>query len=87
MVGYRERRIVPINFSAGKLPNEVPGSLASRLLSVRAFDGRHFLHDADVVDGRELADRVRAFFGDERVAYLHVHNARHGCYAACVTRA
>lgn len=39
--------------------DEIPLALTSRLLSVRAFDERHYLRDADVVDGFELAMRTR----------------------------
>jgi hypothetical protein len=66
---------------------EVPEVLARRLLSVRAFDADGMMRDADVVDGRALAPAIERLFGDERVAYLHLHNAKPGCYAARVERA
>lgn len=43
--------------------------------------------DADVVAGSELQSVIPAMFRNEDVAYLHLHNARQGCYAASVTRA
>ena len=67
--------------------DEVPEVLASRLISIRAFDHRHYLTAADVLDGSRLADVIPEFFDDSSVAYLHLHNARPGCYAALVTRA
>ena len=67
--------------------DEVPESLASRLLSVRAFDARRFLLKGDVIDGRALGACVERLFADHRVDCLHVHNAGPGCYAARVTRA
>jgi len=66
---------------------EVPEVLARRLLSVRAFDAAGTMRDADVVDGRALAPVVERLFADERVEYLHLHNAKPGCYAARVERA
>lgn len=66
---------------------EVPEVLASRLISIRAFDQRHYMTAADVVDGRRLADVIPTFLDDPSVAYLHLHNAKPGCYAARVTRA
>lgn len=43
--------------------------------------------DADVFEGTELVERIEAFFADPSVAYLHVHNAKRGCFAARVDRA
>jgi Protein of unknown function (DUF1203) len=66
---------------------EVPEVLASRLISIRAFDQRHCMTTADVVEGARLAEAIPALLDDPAVAYLHLHNARPGCYAARVTRA
>jgi hypothetical protein len=68
-------------------PGEVPEVLRLRLLSVRAFDGAGMMTDADVVDGRALEPVVERLLADPAVAYLHVHNARPGCYAARIDRA
>jgi len=65
---------------------EVPESLKSRLISVRAFDKKHFMVAADVVDGVKLAEVINAMLDDPAVEYLHLHNAKPGCYAARVTR-
>ena len=67
--------------------NEVPQVLASRLLSVRGFDGAHFMRTADVVEGTALGDVIETMFGGAEIAYIHVHNAKPGCFAAKVTRA
>ena len=64
----------------------VPEQLTRRLLSVRAYDERHMLVDADVTEGEHLHDVARRLLGGE-AAYLHVHNARPGCYAARIDRA
>ena len=66
--------------------NEIPESIALRLLSVRAFDASDCIVNADVVHGSQLAEAIDAMLQDERVAYLHLHNAKPGCYAARVTR-
>ena len=65
---------------------EVPEVLRRRLLSVRAFDADGMMVDADVVDGQALEPVIARLFGDARVAYLHLHNAKPGCYAARVDR-
>jgi len=65
---------------------EVPEVLATRLISVRAFDDRHYMVNADVIEGTDLAEAIPTMFGDPAVAYLHLHNAKAGCFAARVTR-
>ena len=67
--------------------NEVPDQQRRRLLSVRAYDARDWIVDSDVVQGTELEATIEhACSPIRRVAYLHLHNARHGCYAARVDR-
>ena len=65
----------------------VPEQLASRLLSLRAYDEGGMMIDADVVEGRELRANINRFFGNEQTAYIHAHFARRGCYAARIDRA
>lgn len=67
-------------------PGEVPASLASRLMSIRAFDKTHDMIDADVVDGTGLAGEINRLFDNLEIEYLHLHNAKRGCFAASVTR-
>jgi hypothetical protein len=67
--------------------DEIPEQLRLRLLSVRGFDAAGMMVDADVVDGRELEAAIARLFRDDRTAYLHVHFAKPGCYAARVDRA
>jgi len=66
--------------------NEVPDQQRRRLLSVRAYDAHHYLIDADVAPGTELEGLIDRFFDNERASYLHVHNAKRGCYACRVER-
>ncbi|MDH3493962.1 MAG: DUF1203 domain-containing protein [Acidobacteriota bacterium] len=66
---------------------EIPESLTSRLISVRAFDNNHEMVEADVVEGEQLFNVIPAIFKDPEVDYLHLHNAKPGCFAASVTRA
>lgn len=67
--------------------DRVPDMLRSRLLSLRAFDARGMLLDADVMDGMEVETPIERLLGDPRVAYIHVHFAKPGCYAARIERA
>jgi hypothetical protein len=66
--------------------NEVPEVVRDRLLSVRAYDAAGFMVGAEVTEGRELTDKIGRFFADQQVAYLHLHNARPGCYSCRVDR-
>jgi hypothetical protein len=67
--------------------NVVPQQQRRRLLSVRAFDATDHMVDAEVSPGSELEALIERFLAEPRVAYLHVHNARRGCYACRVDRA
>jgi hypothetical protein len=67
--------------------NEVPLQLRRRLLSVRAYSAAGMMRDASVVEGKDLEGAVETLFADPKVAYLHLHNAIPGCYAARVERA
>ena len=86
---YRSRHAVYVRAGERRYESvgEVPEQLRKRLLSVRAFDAHGMMVDADVTDGRALEAQIDRFFADERVAYLHLHYARPGCYAARVDRA
>lgn len=67
--------------------NEVPDVIRSRIISVRCFDQYHMMIDADVVRGAEVADKLNEVFEQKNVAYVHLHNAKPGCFAALVCRA
>ena len=43
--------------------------------------------DADVVDGRQIEAVIERFFADPKVAYIHAHNAKRGCYSGRIDRA
>ena len=64
----------------------VPAAMQARPLSIRAFDAGDLMVDADLVDGPYAAGLIERLFGDPRVAYLHAHYARRGCYAARIER-
>jgi len=67
--------------------NQVPDQQRRRLLSVRAYDQRNWIIDAEVTPGSELGSSIERLFKSRAVTYLHVHNARYGCYACRVDRA
>lgn len=67
--------------------DQIPAMLRSRLLSLRAFDAQGMLRDADVVEGSEVEPTIERLLANSRVAYIHIHFAKPGCYAALVERA
>jgi hypothetical protein len=69
-----------------QIRNAIPEQQRSRLLSVRAYDAEGWMLDADVAEGTMLEALIARYFGNGAVAYLHVHNARRGCYACRVDR-
>ncbi len=67
-------------------PNTVPDVISSRLISIRAFDDTHMMRTADVVEGKNLKECLNDAFADNAISYIHLHNAKQGCFAARVTR-
>lgn len=67
-------------------PNMVPDVLSRRLLSVRAYDLGSMMIDAEVIDGVDLAPMLDSLFARDDVAFVHLHNARPGCFATSVSR-
>lgn len=67
--------------------DDVPALLRTRLLSLRAYDARGMMVWAEVVDGAQVETGIAQLFAIERVAYLHIHYAKPGCYACRVERA
>jgi hypothetical protein len=68
-------------------PDEIPEVVASRVMSVRAYDDRGMMVNGEVVSGRELKPRIEELFANSKVSYLHLHNAGAGCYSCRVERA
>jgi hypothetical protein len=67
--------------------DQVPEQLRTRTLAVRAFDADAMLVAFELVDGRQLETAIERQLADPGAAYLHVHFAAAGCYAARIERA
>jgi hypothetical protein len=65
----------------------VPAQLRKRLLAVRAFDAQGMMLAFEVVKGDAVEPVIERLLADDRAAYLHIHFAAPGCYAAKVVRA
>ncbi|MEO1024775.1 MAG: DUF1203 domain-containing protein [Pseudomonadota bacterium] len=67
--------------------NEIPEVIRRRIMSLRYFDKDHMMIDADVVSGDAVAAELSQAFENDDIAYVHLHNAKPGCFAASVHRA
>jgi hypothetical protein len=65
----------------------VPEQLRKRTLAVRAFDADAMMVGFELIEGEKLEQAIERLLADQRAAYLHVHFAAPGCYAARVDRA
>ena len=72
---------------ASPAAGEIPVMFRHRLLSIRGYDASAMMVGAEVVNGSELEDSIGRLFANESVSYLHIHNARPGCYNCRVMRA
>jgi hypothetical protein len=66
--------------------NEIPAVMRIRLLSLRAYDQTGMMLDADVVDGNDVEPVIARLFSNDQVSYIHVHNAKRGCYSGRIDR-
>ncbi len=68
-------------------PGVVPSYVSNRLISFRAYDEAHMIVAASVREGSEAAAEISTLFERSDVAYVHLHNARRGCFSCKAIRA
>jgi hypothetical protein len=66
--------------------NTVPEMFKIRPQSIRAYDLTNEMVDAKISNGDEVKDTIRMFFENKSVSYLHIHNAKQGCFNCRVDR-
>jgi hypothetical protein len=66
---------------------EIPALLRSRALSMRGFDTEGMMVAATLSDGFAAEHAIAEMLQDANVAYIHLHYAGPGCYAARADRA
>jgi hypothetical protein len=64
----------------------VPEVLRRRMLSLRAFDADGMMTEADLVDGAALESLLEPMLAKPETAYVHIHYAKRGCFAALAQR-
>jgi hypothetical protein len=62
-------------------PGEVPPYVSRRQISLRAYDADDSIIAAEVVEGVEVAKHLTALFANPSIRYVHLHNARRGCFS------
>ena len=87
---YRARHAIYVRENAqtaAPAVNEIPDVLRKRLLSLRAYDRTGMMVEADVVHGTDVEPVIERILAEENVEFIHVHNAKPGCFAARIDRA
>jgi hypothetical protein len=87
---YRASGPIFVREQAAKPFNEVdvvPPVLRGRMLSLRAYDATDCIVEADVVAGDDVEQAIARFFARDDVSYIHIHNAKRGCFACRIERA
>jgi hypothetical protein len=68
-------------------PGEIPPYVERRWMSVRAYDTDDMMIAADVCDGNAVRTVIERFIADPSTSFIHLHNARRGCFSCRVERA
>jgi hypothetical protein len=86
---YRANGPIFVGRSAepARFEDELPPMLRDRLVSLRAYDERAFIVEAEVAEGPETEATLRRFLATPGVAAVDIHFARRGCFAARAVRA
>lgn len=86
---YRSAYAVYVREVAGEAASYVdttPPVFEGRPIALRGFDGEGNLRNAKLALAGDADERIRELFESEEIAYIHAHNAAHGCFSAKVER-
>lgn len=86
---YRSAYAIFVNETAqaaAQTIDELPPVLQGRPIALRIFDAEGMLIGADLARDEALDAAVRQALLNPKAAYLHAHNAAHGCFAARIDR-
>ena len=87
---YRSAYAIFVNEKAREAAvfrDEIPPVMRARPIALRHFSKDGMLIGASLALKGDSREAVLAAFANEDVAYIHAHNAAHGCFAAEVRRA
>lgn len=77
----REGQAEPASFV-----DSTPPVFEGRPIALRAFDRAGMLRNAALALPGEADRQIRMLFDSPDIAYIHAHNAAHGCYSARIER-
>lgn len=86
---YKSSYAIYVREQAGALAEyvgEIPPVFEGRPIALRGFDGEGMLRNAALALPGEADAKIRDLFAADEIAYIHAHNAAHGCFAAKVER-
>jgi hypothetical protein len=71
---------------ASQYCDALPPIMQGRPIGLRAFDVAGMLRDASLAMPGEADAGIRGLFANPAIAYIHAHNAAHGCFVAQIDR-
>ena len=86
---YRSAYAIYVSETAAErdvLVDTTPPVFENRPLGLRAFDEAGMLRDAALALPGEADAKIRKLFENDAIAYIHAHNAAHGCFSARIDR-
>ncbi len=86
---YRSAYAIYVREGAGEpaaYVDQIPPVFEGRPIALRGFDAGGMLRDAALALPGEADAKIRALFGADEIAYIHAHNAAHGCFSARIDR-
>lgn len=66
--------------------NEIPRMFNHRLLSLRGYNSEGFMKEAIIIGGKNLREQIVQIFKNDNINYIHIHNAKPGCFNCKVIR-
>ena len=79
---YVRKSVAQRNANVG----EVPEYVSARQISVRGYSSEHMIIEAEVCNGKDVAEEIVNQFRDDAVQYIQLHNAKRGCFSCLVQR-
>lgn len=85
---YRSAYAIYVREAAEITPliDATPPVFEGRPLGLRAFDCGGMLQNAALALPGQADVKIRELFADENIAYIHAHNAAHGCFSTRIDR-
>jgi hypothetical protein len=66
--------------------NAIPTMLNHRLLSLRGYGKDGIMKQAEITEGSGLREMLNKLFENTDINYIHIHNAKQGCFNCVAER-